>query len=263
MSCYCKYFNICELFKTYIQSLDNDIYMSFKQLCLGNFTVDEYVEILKDCIENNTLHTYATIYWESKTSYEDYRNYKYSSSIDKNIYVNNIRYKDGIYNYNAPKYHERNLLVNYNYALELLDTAYYHTSNIIDDKISLISYSETIGSIERVYHFTFDNLLKNGGFVFLILPSCSKNKKHETLREFYKAQYDIDIYDNEFICSLCKLCNGWYKFFIKSISLLPERKIMTLYKKNKQLIYKTNINNTDDKPINYKQIHLTMRYEKE
>lgn len=234
-------FSISELFKQYILSVDAELRTVFNSICLEGtkFTLDEYCTILKNCIENKTTYDYYVICWQTKTSYENY---------NSKVYVNKIVPPAGQSGYSKLN------------SLSYLDTAYYHLDNTIDDTVSTYSVSKSTYGLTRSY--TFENFLINGGCVFILLPTC-KISSIEEVRKFYKNIIKVDIYNDIVGTAVCKLCNGWYKYLLASLKLVPSRKIFSLYKKHKCIYCKTNINNVlTDKPLSPHQVILTTRYEK-
>lgn len=241
--------NISSLFKQYILSLDKDLYRLFSILCLGDtkFTLDEYCDILKQCIEKQTTYNYPVICWRSKTQYENSSIYsKGTFDVLGNAITDKISYS-------------RNIEVRPSYPRSYLEIAYYHLDNTIDDEISTFYISNSIYGVKREY--TLDGYLRFGGYVFLLLPASGQDA-NTALKDFYKSKFGVDLDTVDIILSICRLCNGWYKYLLRSLDILPSRSILCFYKEKKKIyLSRKTGNNMSDKKINRKRIIQTSRYE--
>lgn len=194
-------FTVSKMFKQYVTSLHIDLREVFDKVFLQDKTIDEYCEILSDCINNRTTYNYTIIHWRSKTTYLTCSEYSlnHREAMLESSKVNN-----------APTLPNRACY--YSHArLSLFDEAYYHTENIIDDDVSTIFI--TTSKIGLHTSYDLDDFLSYGGHVFLIM----NDKDNTELVTTYEHQ-------------ICVLCNGWYKYMLTTLALLPPRKILICYK---------------------------------
>lgn len=214
-------FTISKMFKHYVTTLHSDLYEVFKTVFLQNKTIDEYCEILSDCINNRTTHNYTIIYWRSKTSYATCSELSLSrkETMTESTKVNN-----------APKLYNRECY--YKHArLSIFDEAYYHTENTIDDDVSTIFITTSKIGLSTSYDLT--DFLSYGGHVFLIM----NDKDNTELVKTYESQ-------------ICVLCNDWYKYMLKTLALLPPRKILICYKDATSLYFDRDLISSLNKRIN-------------
>lgn len=250
-------FSIPGLFKAYIESLDSDVFYAFKQICLGNYTVDHYCKTLEYCMENNTTRAYTVLQWSSKTIY-----YSTRGVFDVTA-VNNIVYPSDNTDKKILHYTGNNT----NPQIKALNHAYYHLSNTVDDYASSTVYSECGKLLNRRHQYTLLDFFLYGDTVFLMLPSGDSDRAaDESTYDYYKRKYGIDIYDDVYTNVFGKLCNGWYKYFLKAIDIIPKRSVMTIYTNNdnKHLCCKPEVNNSlDERRIPAKAVQLTIHYEQD